>query len=121
MLDPIPGVTADHPRSLQELEAFPVDVDTPLLLVTSRLHSKRTALCFRRSGYTNFRVVVDYEAGQSESLVARRGRRSDLDGFEPSGRRYADPLNRLRWGIDELLTVARELAAIGVYKYQGQA
>ena len=121
VLDPQPGGTADHARSLLELRAFRVRRDTPLLVVTSPLHSKRVALCFRKAGFTSFRVVVNHEATSAGSTVARGQRRSAFETFAPSGKRYDDPLNRVKWGLDRLLTTFRELAAIGVYKYRGQA
>ena len=121
VLDPRPGNTAEHPYSLLELPGLDIRRDTPLLVVTSLLHSKRAALTFRKAGYTDVHVVVDYEAGGAGVSRARSRRRSSIDSFEPTGRRYDDPFNRLKWGLDRLLTTLRELAAIGVYKYRGQA
>jgi len=121
VLDPRPGSTADHPRNLLELPSVQIRRDTSLLVVTSPLHSKRVALCFRKAGFTNFRVVVRYEAQRAGPAVARSQRRSGFDTFRPSGRRYDDPLNRLKWGLDRLLTTLRELVAIGAYKVRGDA
>lgn len=121
VLDPVPGSTAGHPQSLLELRAPRIERDTPLLLVTSSLHSKRVALTFRKAGYSNIRVVVDYEAEGAGRSFGRRQRRSRFEAFEPSGNSYNDPFNRLKWGLDRLLTTLRELAAIAVYKYRGQA
>ena len=121
VLDPRPGSTAEHPRNLLELRTLQVRRDTPLLVVTSPLHSKRAALCFRKAGFTNFRMVVRHEAQRAGPAVARSLRRSAFDTFRPSGKRYDDPVNRLKWGLDRLLTTLRELVAIGVYKYRGDA
>jgi len=119
LLDPIPGGTADHPRNLLKLDRGVIRQDTPLLVVTSRLHSKRTAMCFRKAGFTNFSVVTSFEAVTSP--VARSRRQSSIPAFKPSGKDYGDPLNRLRWGLDDLLVSLRELVAIGVYRYRGDA
>jgi len=121
VLDPRPGSTADHPRNLLELQAVQIHRDTPILVVTSPLHSKRVALCFRKAGFTNFRVVVGHEARSMGPAVARSLRRSAIGAYRPSGRRYDDPLNRLKWGLDRLLITIRELVAIGAYKLRGDA
>lgn len=117
VLDPRPASTAEHPRRLLQLEALDVTPETPLLVVTSRLHSKRTAMTFRKTGFTHFRTVTRYEA--RDSALARGQLRSALGGFTPSGKSYGDPLNRLRWGVNDHLVAWRELLAIGVYRYRG--
>ena len=120
-VDPFPGSTADHPVNLLKVETPRIRADTPLLIVTSRLHSKRTALCFRKAGFTAFRVVTSYEAAGAGVAVNRSRQQSAFPAFRPSGKRYDDPLNRLRWGFDDLFITLRELGAIAVYKYQGRA
>lgn len=120
-LDPFPGGTADHPANLLKLHEPRIRTDTPVLVVTSAFHSKRTAMCFRKAGFTNFRVVTTHEAASPDARVARGSKTSAIEAFRPSGKRYDDPLNRLKWGLDDLLTTVRELAAIAVYKYKGQA
>lgn len=121
VLDPRPGGTADHPRNLLELEAFQIRPDTPLLVVTSPLHSKRAAMCFRKAGFSNFRMVVSHEAQSAGPAIARSLRRSAFDTFRPSGKVYNDPVNQLKWGLERLLTTVRELVAIAAYKYRGDA
>lgn len=126
VLDPTPSSTVEHPRSLLRLneaeassnKGLRIRRDTPLLVVTSRLHSRRTALEFRKAGFTHVRVVVDYEAQRAG--VSRSARRSAVEAFRPSGRRYDDPVNRLRWGLDRLLVTARELGAIAVSSLRGE-
>ena len=54
VLDPLPGSTAEHPANLLKLAGTKIRHDTSLLVVTSRLHSKRTAMSFRKAGFTNF-------------------------------------------------------------------
>jgi len=119
VLDPIPGSTAEHPGNLLKLDGTEIRRDTSLLVVTSRLHSKRTAMCFRKSGFSNFRLITAYEAQRSP--LARSNRRSAFPSFRPSGKDYGDPLNRLRWGLDDTIGALREILAIGVYRYRGQA
>ncbi len=74
VLDPIPGSTAEHPGNLLKLDATRVRHDTPLLVVTSQLHSRRTAMSFRRAGFSNFRMITSYEA--KGSPLARNNLRS---------------------------------------------
>jgi uncharacterized SAM-binding protein YcdF (DUF218 family) len=119
ILDPVPGSTAEHPGNLLRLDGTVIRHDTSLLVVTSWLHSKRTAMCFRKSGFSNFRLITSYEARQSP--LARGNRRSALASFTPNGKSYGDPLNRLKWGFDDAIVALREMVAIGVYRYRGQA
>jgi uncharacterized SAM-binding protein YcdF (DUF218 family) len=119
LLDPRPGSTAEHPSSLLKLGSIAVRQDTSLLVVTSRLHSKRTAMCFRKAGFSRFRLITSYESRQSP--LARSERRSAVPSFQSNGKSYGDPLNRLRWGLNDTIVALRELVAIGVYRYRGQA
>jgi uncharacterized SAM-binding protein YcdF (DUF218 family) len=119
VLDPVSGSTAEHPANLLKLPNVPIRRDTPLLVVTSRLHSKRTAMCFRKWGYTDVRVVTSYEARRSP--LARASQRSTLEIFKPSDKSYSDPLNTLRWRLNDELYAMREILAILVYRYRGQA
>lgn len=118
VLDPVPGSTAEHPGNLLKLDGTAIRRDTSLLVVTSRLHSKRTAMCFRKAGFSNFRLITSYEA--THSPLARNNRRSGLATFTPNGKSYGDPLNRLRWGVNDTIVALREILAIGVYRYRGQ-
>jgi len=99
---------------------FPLTRDTPLLIVTSPLHSKRVALCFRKAGFTNFRMITHYVAVKPDPRV-REQRASVFPEFQSSGKRYDDPINRVRWGLNTLLTTMREAGAILVYKWKGYA
>lgn len=119
VLDPTPGSTADHPRNLLKIADRTIRQDTPLLVVTSPLHSKRTAMCFRRSGFTNFVLVTSHESRQP--AVSRSNRHSTIPSFRPNQKTYGDPLNRLRWGLNDTIVALREILAIGVYRYRGQA
>jgi uncharacterized SAM-binding protein YcdF (DUF218 family) len=119
LLDPVPGSTAEHPRNLLKASAIDIRRDTPLLVVTSVLHSKRAAMCFRKAGFTNVRLVTGYEARHSP--LARSQRQSEVRSYTPNKKSYGDPVNRLRWGLDDAIVALRELAAIGVYRFRGQA
>ena len=121
MLDPLSGNTAEHPRNLLKLGTAAIRYDTPLLVVTSLLHSKRAALCFRKAGFTNVRLVTTYEAHGLGAPLARSQRRSEVPSFVPNRKGYGDPLNRLRWGLNDAIFSLRELIAIAVYRYRGQA
>jgi uncharacterized SAM-binding protein YcdF (DUF218 family) len=118
LLDPVPGSTAEHPRNLLKVSAIDIRRDTPLLVVTSALHSKRAAMCFRKAGFTEVRLVSSYEA--STSPLARSQRHSEIRSYVPNEKGYGDPLNRLRWGLDDAIVALRELVAIGVYRFLGE-
>jgi uncharacterized SAM-binding protein YcdF (DUF218 family) len=118
-LDPLPASTAEHPRNLLRTKTIALRPASPLLIVTSSLHSKRAAMCFRKAGFSNFRMIASYEARRSP--LARTSMRSALPAFKPSQRSYGDPLNRLRWGFDDTVSAVRELAAIALYRWRGQA
>jgi hypothetical protein len=118
--DPTPGGTNEHPANLLKVAQPRLTTSTPLLVVTSPLHARRVSLCFRKAGFTNFRMVTSYVASNADPRVRDR-RRSLFSNFGSSGKRYDDPLNRLRWGLDTLLTTMREAGAIGVYKLRGWA
>jgi len=119
VIDPVPGGTNEHAHSLLKIAALGLTRDTPLLIVTSPLHATRVSLCFRKAGFTDFRMVTSYVAKGPDTRVNRDQRTSSFATFRPSGRRYDDPINRLKWGLDSLLTSAREAVAIGVYKFKG--
>jgi hypothetical protein len=44
---------------------------------------------------------------------------SSFETYRPNGKRYDDSINRLRWGLDSLLTSAREAVVIGVCQFKG--
>lgn len=119
VLDPTPGSTAEHPRNLLNVAELRLSRETPLLVVTFPLHARRTELCFRKAGFTNVRVVTAWEATTAGPDRARGRRTSAVAEYRPVAKSYGDPLNRLRWGLDDLLTALHELAAIGVYKLRG--
>ena len=118
VLDLTPASTADHPRNLLKTNTITIRQDTSLLIVTSPLHSKRAAMCFRKAGFSNFRMVTSYEARHSP--LARTGMRSAFPWFRPNQKNYGDPLNCLRWGFSDAVSALREIVAIAVYRYRGE-
>lgn len=146
MLEPGSNSTADHPVMIAGLEGEDVGKDTALIVVTSLLHSKRAALCFRKVGFTNFRMVTKYRASgrrtkvvfesspvegeppvRREILISRaeaedllRSRRiSVLPGYRPSGKAYRDVFIKLKERTGHFFEALRESAALAVYKIKG--
>ena len=127
VLDPTPGGTNEHPQNLLKIPALGLTRDTPLLVVTSPLHAMRVSLCFRKAGFTNVRMVTGYvakgpeaSAGKApDARMVREMRASSVVAYQPNAKRYDDPINRLRWGLNDLFTCLREGVAIGVYKFKG--
>lgn len=123
-IDAGPADTSQHATSLLALKPpadLPIQIsrDTPLLVVTSSWHSRRAALCFRKAGFTNVRVVSTYEARRAATGVARSGLRSTAPTFKRATRNYGDPINLLRWGLEDNLKAIHELVALGVYRWRG--
>ncbi len=119
-LDPFTGSTAEHPANLLRVEGLGITRDTPLLVVTSPLHARRTELCFRKTGFTNFRMVTSWVARKAGPEVVRDRRASAVPAYHPNNKRYDHPLNRLRWGVDTVFMALNEWAALAVYKARGQ-
>lgn len=123
-LDPVPGGTNEHPQNVLKLTTLGLTKDTPLLIVTSPLHAMRVSLCFRKAGFTNFRMVTSYvakspDAKHPDTHIIRDERVSSVESYRPNGKSYDDPINRLRWGLNTLLSCVREAVAISVYKFRG--
>jgi uncharacterized SAM-binding protein YcdF (DUF218 family) len=119
--EPGAAVTADHPQKLLKLGVLGIHKGTPLVIVTSPLHSRRVAMVFRKAGFTDFRVVTDWSAqttrdpGKVRALMA-----SNFADFRPSVKAYGDVFNRLKSQTTNFLNSLREVAAIVVYKIKGQ-
>ena len=112
--------TAEHPRRILNLSSLKIDRKTPLLIVTSPLHSKRTALSFRRQGFSSFRVITQYRAQKiSDPVKVRELRQSRFAEFKPSGKVYDDVFMRLRFRSEYLFMALREVFALIVYKIRG--
>ncbi len=116
-----PGATstAEHPAKLLREVELGITRDTALNVVSSDLHSRRMALCFKKAGFRNFRVVTSHIAKKAGPSVVRELRVSQFAAHRPSGKSYDDLFNRLRWQNSRLLEALREVAAIMVYKLKG--
>ncbi len=131
VFEPGAGRTSDHPKYILRITDEKIEKTTPLDIVTSLLHSKRAALCFKKAGFENFRLVTRYEATGTRMVDGRivsranaglylRGRKkSTLPAFKPNNKVYKDVFIRSRWGLAYFFTTLRELAALVVYKVKG--
>lgn len=126
-LDPLPASTAEHPATLLKSLTGQITRDSRLLLVTSRLHSRRVLLTFRKHGFSNVTVVSDYQAttvpaATDEPALAEGARKqvSTLPTFRRDNKRYDDPFFILTHRFAVLFTSLREWAAITAYRLRGQ-
>ena len=116
-----PGATstAEHPAKLLGARELGITPTTALNIVSGRIHSRRMALCFRKAGFNNFRMVTGYVARKAEPRVVRELRVSQFPAHRPSRKSYDDIFNRLRWQNSEFFDALREFAAIAVYRLKG--
>jgi uncharacterized SAM-binding protein YcdF (DUF218 family) len=131
VLDPGPNQTSEHPKNIMMIEGAGIGKETPLDIVTSTLHSKRTALCFGKAGFTNFRLVTAYRATGRRKVEGRivsrynaaeylrDEKKSVLPAFKQSDKVYDDVFTRLKWRSAYFFTTLRELAALAAYKVKG--
>lgn len=117
--------TADHGRALLGYRlpnGTPLNASTPLLVVTSRLHSRRALMAFGEAGFTHVRTVSAYTA---RLPIDERRRRAPAGGAQtpatltstvpshrPSGKRYDDVLFSLAYRSFDLFMAVREAGAI---------
>ncbi|MCX7973239.1 MAG: YdcF family protein [Candidatus Aminicenantes bacterium] len=114
------GSTAEHPKRLLELKSARITRKTPLIVVTSPLHSRRTALCFKKQGYQSFKVIANYRAQKiADPEKVRELRVSQFATFRPSGKIYDDIFMRLRFGSNYFFAALREIFALLGYKIKG--
>lgn len=117
--DPKSASTSDHPRNILTVPGISIGRDSVLNVVTSPFHSRRVWMCFRKAGFTNFRVVARYTARTAGAEVVRERRVSQFKVHKPSGKKYDDVLLRLRSRTNNFLAALREWAAIAAYKLKG--
>lgn len=140
--EPGAAVTAEHPMKLLEPGALAIRKDaeaaepagkqaaqtglgirrdTPLIIVTSPLHSRRVAMVFRKAGFTDFRMVTGWSAQTtSDPAKVRALMTSKFVGFRPSVKDYSDVLNQLKRQTAYFFNALREVVAIMVYKLKGK-
>jgi uncharacterized SAM-binding protein YcdF (DUF218 family) len=125
LLDPLPLNTAQHPSSVLESAGGRLTRESRILLVTSRVHSRRVLRTFQKQGFAHVRVVSVYRAVRAEGMVgpagpvARHAQVSSFARFEPDSRSYADPFNTLKWRSADLLNALREVTALAWYWARG--
>jgi uncharacterized SAM-binding protein YcdF (DUF218 family) len=117
-LDPRPRATQDHPATLLQSTGGQLTRESRLLLVTSRLHSRRVLMTFRKQGFSNVRVVSDYRASHATSRMARDKMTSTF-AIPPSTKSYGGIVARSGTRIDQLLVAVRETAALVWYRWKG--
>jgi uncharacterized SAM-binding protein YcdF (DUF218 family) len=107
LVEPLAKNTADHPRQLLGMDLVKTRGGTaaPLLVVTSAYHGRRVGLCFRKAGFTQTRIITNYDPAPHPS---------EDDDLEPSsfrrhfvGRLYAT------------LAALQEWAALLSYRAKG--
>ena len=121
LFEPGANSTAEHPGCLLKLSHLNISKSTRLNIVTTPLHSRRTAGVFKKAGFTNYRLVTQYSARKSKDpLVVRSLRESRFAEFQPNGKSYDDIFNRLKWRTGYFFSSLRELAALVSYKIKGK-
>jgi uncharacterized SAM-binding protein YcdF (DUF218 family) len=121
VVEPGASSTADHPSRLLRLAPSGIAKSTSLNIVTTPLHSRRTASVFKKAGFTNFKLVTEYSAQKvKDPTVVRSLRQSRFPEFRPSGKSYDDVLNRLKWRTEYFFSSLREVVALVVYKIKGK-
>lgn len=112
--------TAEHPRKILEMVELEITLETPLLIVTSPIHSKRTALCFKRQGFKQIRLISRYRSMKTtDPAKVRELRVSEFASYRPTAKAYDDIFMRLRWRTSYFFAALRELAALIGYKIKG--
>lgn len=119
VFDPNPHSTAEHPSNILKNEYLNIDKNSALSIVTSALHSRRTAMCFKKNGFTNFRMITNYSSKKLDPKIVRSLRTSRFDTFRPSKKKYDDIFMRLRRRTSYFFNALREVAAIVWYKVKG--
>ena len=119
VFDPYPSSTAEHPLNILKNDLLDINRHSSLNIVTSALHSKRTAMCFKKNGFTNFRIITYYTSKKLDPRIVRSLRISRFETFQPSKKKYNDIFMRLRQRTSYFFTALRELAAISWYKIKG--
>ena len=117
--DPEPSSTAEHPLNILVAKRFNINHQTPINIVTSPLHSKRTALCFKKNGFTNFNVITHHTSIRKDPNIVRNLKTSRFESYRASDKKYNDIFMKLRNRTNYFFQAMREMAAIVVYKIKG--
>jgi uncharacterized SAM-binding protein YcdF (DUF218 family) len=119
--DPEPSSTAEHPIHILNNSHFNINRNSPINIVTSTLHSKRTALCFKKGGFTRFRIVTHHTSVKKDPNIVRNLKVSQFESYRPSGKKYNDIFMKFRSRSEYFFRALREMAAIIWYKIKGLA
>lgn len=121
LLDPRGTATSEHPLTITAATNGRVTRDSRLLLVTSRLHSRRALMTFRKQGFSRAIAVSDYRAQHASGRLAWASQKTAYGSIAPSRKNYGGVLARVGDGVSRVLTVVRETAAIVWYRWKGYA
>jgi uncharacterized SAM-binding protein YcdF (DUF218 family) len=121
VINPHSGSTAEHPYNILKLESLLIKKDTPLILVTSSLHSRRTSMCFKKQGFTDFSMVTGYSAKGGGTETVRSQKTSEFKEYKPVKKRYNDVFRRIQRRTGWFVEAMREYGAIFYYKIKGEA
>ncbi len=119
LLDPRPSATREHPSTLLQSTSPRITRESRLLLVTSRPHSRRVLMTFRRQGFAHVSVVSDYRASRASGRMARDKMTTAFTTIPASRKDYGGVLKRSGTAIDQLLVALRETAALAWYWWRG--
>lgn len=114
LVEPSSESTAEHPENLLKLNEMGLERSSSLLIVTSPFHSRRAYLCFKKDGFSNFRMITGYRA-EVRSLMESR-----IKDYKPSQKKYDDFFFRMMQRSSYFWMVVREYAAIGWYWLRGE-
>jgi uncharacterized SAM-binding protein YcdF (DUF218 family) len=106
VIEPAAQNTADHPGRLLETDLLKSREgrQTPLLVVTTSHHGLRTALCFRRAGFSRTRIITRYDGPQGTATKASAPRTLRRE---------------MVFKLYVFLAALEEWAAIAAYKVRG--
>jgi len=139
VLVPKGNSTAEHPLNILKIEKLAINKNSPLNIVTSSLHSRRASMCFKKTGFTNFRLITSYSikkpylaidstkkpypstetSKKTKEAIDKYLKVSQFKNFRPSDKKYNDLVIRLRTGTSYFFEALREIVAIGWYKIKG--
>lgn len=137
--DPKPTSTAEHPLNILKNEKLSINTSSPLNIVTSSLHSTRVSMCFKKRGFTNFRLITSYSSKKLYPaidvskkyssiidsskkplpVINRSLKKSRFKNFHASNKKYNDIFIRLKSKTSYFFEALREAAAIVWYKIKG--
>lgn len=128
VFEPKAQSTRDHGFALRGMvlpDGEAITTDTPLLVVTSTIHSRRALLAFARAGFTRVRVVSGYASNPAARAANPPPRvaspvpagspitlTNTVSGYQPSGKRYDDVLIRLAYRTFDVFIALREVGAV---------